>query len=367
MKKTDKDNLIKSHVLQEIYLLKIKFPVLLLCFIFQYFHLVSTNVAYFLHIPREPLWDLGFALLPITTNYMNRCFYYLIIIFTFFFMLSPFYYTSTYYKSSKQKNNTSILSNNSNKMLKWLLAKSPANKYHSYTLIMLTRFACTGVLAQCLRIITFLVTTLPGPSAHCRPDSPYYNPPTTLSDILFHRTSFMNGCGDLVFSSHCLLVVLCSLTYSHYGRSHLIKALLWSATFLHGITLVASREHYMLDVFIAWYTVPLVWVAYETYFPDKIPELFAAHAIHPNWHKRHSSIDYHDLQHIPMLTPSSTTISNSSTHILSNREGSPSILNEEKESISLSTLQMLINSEDTNTNNPTSLERNLSNITEESL
>jgi hypothetical protein len=133
----------------------------------------------------------------------------------------------------------------------------------------------TTVLCQSLRVLSFLVTTLPAPSAHCRPDSPFYSPPTSLGDILFHDPysfgGMFTGCGDLVFSFHVLVITVCGLTYSHYGSYSWLKMVMWCFVLCHGLLVVASREHYMLDVVIGWYTVPMVWICYEWYFPDQLP------------------------------------------------------------------------------------------------
>jgi hypothetical protein len=48
--------------------------------------------------------------------------------------------------------------------------------------------------------------------------------------------------------------------------------MLWCCVFVFGILVIMSRKHYSLDVVVAWYTVPLVWSAYDTYYPDRVPQ-----------------------------------------------------------------------------------------------
>jgi len=144
------------------------------------------------------------------------------------------------------------------------------------------RFLGVCVLAQTLRIICFLVTTLPGPNYHCRPDSPNYDPPRGLWDI-FTKLDPFHRCGDLVFSSHTIFMCLCALTLTQYARiSVLSRVGLWCYVVFFTILAISARKHYSLDCFVALYTVPLLWIAYDRFIPDKLPpqllsneELFA--------------------------------------------------------------------------------------------
>jgi hypothetical protein len=71
-----------------------------------------------------------------------------------------------------------------------------------HTVVMLARVLAVCALAQGLRIVTFLVTSLPGPNYHCRPDSKEYDPPRGLYDIFARQDPFTH-CGDLVGDAHC--------------------------------------------------------------------------------------------------------------------------------------------------------------------
>lgn len=65
----------------------------------------------------------------------------------------------------------------------------------------------------------FLSTTLPGPHPRCRPDSPFYDLPSTLSDI-FNPGYFFgsHNCGDGVFSMKVLFYTICTLMVYKYYR-----------------------------------------------------------------------------------------------------------------------------------------------------
>ena len=139
-----------------------------------------------------------------------------------------------------------------------------------FTVLIIARFLGVCILAQTLRVLTFLLTVLPGPNYHCRPHSAEYNPPRNYKDILFVMDAF-KGCGDLVFSSHTIFVLLCSLTLHKYTDHRWVRRIVWTIAFIFGFVVVAARKHYSIDILIAWYTVPLLWIVYDMYFPDKLP------------------------------------------------------------------------------------------------
>mmetsp|Transcript_32015 Transcript_32015/g.56208 ORF Transcript_32015/g.56208 Transcript_32015/m.56208 type:complete len:370 (+) Transcript_32015:71-1180(+) len=220
-------------------LFKMNYKLLLLTLIWQYVHSVATNVAYYLHVQRPPLTDLGFELLPALskkTQVVSEVMFFICVLATIAYFVSPLFYP----------------------------------RRNLYLVLMLTRFAGTLVLAQTLRIGCFLVTTLPGPNYHCRPNSPDYAPPKSLMDIFGRQDAFF-GCGDLVFSSHTIFVVLCALVWHKYCPFKWVRRVVWTLVFFFGLLVVAARKHYSLDIMVAWYTVPLLWVANDHYFPDKIP------------------------------------------------------------------------------------------------
>jgi len=222
-------------------ILKANYKLLLMCAIFQYIHSVCTNVVYFLHVPRQPLYDLGFAVLPALSRQMqilSEIMFFVLFFSTIMFTLSP------------------------------LVAR---RRSHLFSTVMLTRFLGVCMVAQFLRCVTFLVTVLPGPNYHCRPNSPDYSPPQNMADIFLRQDAFY-GCGDLLFSSHTIFVLLCALTYTKYSDSYWLKRCIWGLVFFFGVLVVSARKHYSVDIIVAWYTVPLLWVACEKYFPDRLPQ-----------------------------------------------------------------------------------------------
>jgi len=236
-------------------LLKREFLLLLVCLVMQWVHLVATNVAYYMHIPREPLHDLGFAMLPALTPYQqvaSEVLFWLIVSSTIAFALSP-------------------------------LVVCYARPVYSVQIF--ARYFAVCMYAQALRIVSFLVTILPSPNYHCRPDAPDYNPPRTLYAILnpLEKDPY-RGCGDLVFSSHTIFVMLCVMTFVKYAP-WMPKKYPISLALLFAVLVVMARKHYTVDVVVALYTVPLLWLAYEQIRPDSLPPELAT--LHENVYDDH--------------------------------------------------------------------------------
>lgn len=217
----------------------------------------ATNLAYYVHTPRQPLFDVGFAVLPALSPRMqiwSEVMFFTLVATTVMFAVSPFFRIN-YFMSRNGKTR---------------------GKDATYMAHMLSRFLGVLVLAQSLRIVSFMSTSLPGPNYHCRPGSVTYNPPTSAYDI-FLRTDAFLGCGDLVFSSHTTFVLLFALTINKYSSVKWLKRVVWLSVVAFAFLCVAARKHYTLDIVVACYTVPLLWIAYDKYFPDHIPpELLSA-------------------------------------------------------------------------------------------
>jgi len=153
----------------------------------------------------------------------------------------------------------------------WCLSPFIVEKRGFYATFVLRRYLVVMSIAFVIRIVSFLITILPSPGPQCRSDSPLYNPPTTAVDILF-RIDALEGCADLVFSSHTAYTVTSSLLYWKYGSRLGMKILLSSAVIVVGILISLLRKHYSVDVWLAWTIIPLIWFNLETRMMDTIPE-----------------------------------------------------------------------------------------------
>lgn len=145
-------------------------------------------------------------------------------------------------------------------------------------------YCCVTAVCQALRIVTFSVTQLPGPSFHCRAKELSSRRPWpkhwTGHLVVDVGRQVSKSCGDLIFSSHTIFLLSgkrfvsdfawmvvhpCAclpagiLTYNEYGSLVYVKAAAWALGMVVSCLIVASRKHYTVDVVIAWYTVPLVF------------------------------------------------------------------------------------------------------------
>ncbi|KUF92483.1 hypothetical protein AM588_10003927 [Phytophthora nicotianae] len=85
---------------------------------------------------------------------------------------------------------------------------------------------------------------------------------------LFTRLDSLNGCGDLMFSSHTIYTVSFILTVWKYWPNKYGISIMVLVQITIAFLIVASRKHYTLDVFSALYIVPLFWLALEAYHKD---------------------------------------------------------------------------------------------------
>lgn len=273
----------KRHGRKERILLYHNWHILLFCTVFQYVHSIATNLAYVMHQPRAVLYDLGFAVIPaIEMQVLSEILFFILLFGTIFFAISPFFASFLYPPAptpgigEPRMQQTQTRRHHVKRQTAFYTAESlladelcmPSKPF--YTVLIISRFMAVLVMAQTLRIVCFLVTSLPGPNYHCRIGSPYYNPPDSVAEVLLRQDALF-GCGDLVFSSHTIFITLCTLVYLKYGQHQVMKycSVILCATF--GCFVLAARKHYSLDVVVALYTVPLLWTVYDRYCPDFIP------------------------------------------------------------------------------------------------
>ncbi|GLC41044.1 hypothetical protein PLESTB_000949300 [Pleodorina starrii] len=226
---------IRLEFVVELPLLKQRWKVLLFGIAMQYVHGIFTQLAHRMHQPQDqPLHDVGFDLtleLGPDKHWVSETLFGLAFASFVLWTFSPFV--------SQHK--------------------------RIYTVVIWTRLLMVLVVCQVLRIITFSVTQLPGPSFHCRA-----NEPTAQRPWPAHWTGHLvvdvgrqvsKSCGDLIFSSHTTFMLTGVLAYNEYGSLVVMKAISWLLAVVLSVLIVASRKHYTVDVVIAWYTVPLVFYA----------------------------------------------------------------------------------------------------------
>jgi sphingomyelin synthase-related protein 1 len=89
-------------------------------------------------------------------------------------------------------------------------------------------------VCQALRIITFSVTRLPGPSFHCRAGEPFATRPWPVHwsghVVVDVQRAASKSCGDLIFSSHTTFMLTGALARSHADGHGMIPG--WAAVSL---------------------------------------------------------------------------------------------------------------------------------------
>jgi len=149
-----------------------------------------------------------------------------------------------------------------------------------YFMNYLNRYYYTLVLGQLMRCVSYLMTVVPGPSYHCRPG--FIEPetgvsymelmPKTVMSIFIPHTKDLTlismNCGDLMFSGHMYTNVLSYYFFVSYSKrifteggtgllSKRTRQIIIAIDTLCLIGLVlcilASRQHYTVDLVIATY------------------------------------------------------------------------------------------------------------------
>ncbi len=86
---------IAAHAPKELLIMRHSYRLFLLGAFFQYVHSVAHNLAYFLHIPKQPLFDIGFAVLPAMSTpvqIVSEIAFFIIVVLTILYALAPFYH-----------------------------------------------------------------------------------------------------------------------------------------------------------------------------------------------------------------------------------------------------------------------------------
>jgi hypothetical protein len=163
-------------------------------------------------------------------------------------------------------------------VMPWL---SPyAHAKNTYGVRLADKWLNSLCVAHTLRFFTYISTTLPGPADHCRlgaREHAMYQP-TTLSEILTRETKGDDlNCGDLVFSGHVFQnVILSILVTSNVGRLYewkwprrYIPVAMWGLSIAQVPLVISARNHYSVDVVVALYLAPLIWIALERFYVSK--------------------------------------------------------------------------------------------------
>lgn len=125
-----------------------------------------------------------------------------------------------------------------------------------------TEFMFLLSIIYLLRVISFSLTILPSPTQECKQEWES-KPETMLRGIL--NLFYQEGCGDLVFSGHTSCMVMATLfLYKYCFPGNLMAALgLLMYNIIGAITIIGTRLHYSVDVFIASVISVLLFFSFQ--------------------------------------------------------------------------------------------------------
>lgn len=119
------------------------------------------------------------------------------------------------------------------------------------------RFFVCMMIAYLLRMTTVSFTNLPSPNSTC------------IKIVKNMLTTFTyERCGDLIFSGHSLIVMVCALIWSSYdlllnkNLSRLGCVSAWAVSFTIFMLILTTRNHYTVDVLLSIYVTGSIWIIY---------------------------------------------------------------------------------------------------------
>ena len=133
------------------------------------------------------------------------------------------------------------------------------------------RYFETRCILELMRASSVWVTTISDPHGiHCMDIETY-----EIENIW--TTNTFARCGDNIYSGHAshllsLAVVIQSYFFTQPAigggvgsmRYWILTGILWSLIVLMSFYVVVSRLHYSVDVMLAWFLVPMVWLSWNT-------------------------------------------------------------------------------------------------------
>ena len=160
----------------------------------------------------------------------------------------------------------------------WILFVVLVVERHQLPGVLIKWLMCHGTL-YFFRIITISVTSLPVTENHCRENY------TRIGNMMWNTLlgivslgSLNQHCGDLLFSGHSVLVTLICLLFTDYckrlGRDKMydlvvliLRSIVYSLAFVICLFIIATRNHYTVDVVIGVYATFVTYKVMPDYWP----------------------------------------------------------------------------------------------------
>lgn len=144
----------------------------------------------------------------------------------------------------------------------------------------LRRFFVVYGTLMLMRSTTVLMTALPDPYFRCLTMEtgtfghrwstiPWGRVVSKFITLFDGSASGSLTCGDLIFSGHTIVFVLCALVWHTYYRpSHVwinpMKLVIWALSVVGTVLLLVTRMHWTIDIGLAYYITTTLWNFYHS-------------------------------------------------------------------------------------------------------
>lgn len=213
------------------------------------------NIAYHRHEQRDTLKDLGFELIPEISEddkWISELIFMSLHFIGIAYMIVP-----------------------------WFTSYAHSNKIMG--VVMAEQWLDCLCVGHFFRFITYTSTSLPGPASHCRsgaPEPELYRPTELITFFTRKASSEDPNCGDLIFSGHMFQDVILCIILTRYATKVLpqrwlhvtVPSIMWCLAVVQAPLIIAARNHYTVDIVVACYLAPLVWIALDKYVFHKKEE-----------------------------------------------------------------------------------------------
>jgi len=128
----------------------------------------------------------------------------------------------------------------------------------------LQRMLLSHSITMLIRTVCNLITLLPDPNPQCQNVIPNDDLNVFVDGFFRVATGGFHVCGDVFFSGHVALCVVCALGWTYYTNIRFAKVLTWMCVIFESWALIAVRFHYSLDIVFGIWVSWWVWSIYET-------------------------------------------------------------------------------------------------------
>jgi hypothetical protein len=120
-----------------------------------------------------------------------------------------------------------------------------------------------------IRTLFFTMTILPSIQKNCHVEKKkIYNKDlgSLIADIFINRTGDLGYCNDYIFSGHSSLFILITLLITYFNLlPPILLTIVWLTTMLLTVLIVIGRNHYTIDIVLAYFFTYFIFNCYKQY------------------------------------------------------------------------------------------------------